>query len=234
MNCVRALMYESGANIELWPIAAEHTNFLLNRTPTWANELKTPYECWFKHVPDIGKIKVFGSLAYMKIETPGQFKLDPQNKMVFIVGNTETGYLLYEPITKRLERSSNVIIDETKSFRDFNPIRYENYNDINRELIYDNGSTSIEAEANLVYALHLDAEGGIPTSYEQAINCLDRENWLKAVEAEKKSVILNNVYTVVDHLNVNSKIINTRWVFTKKRDNDSTKFKARLVVKGLC
>ncbi len=149
---------------------------------------------------------------------------------MFIVGNTETRYLLYDPITKHLEHSSNVIVDETKSFRDFNCARYENYNDINRELIYNDGSTSIEAEANLVYALHVDAEGEIP-SYKQAINCLDRENWLKAVEAEKKSLISNNVYTVVS-FNINSKIINVHWVFTKKRDNDPTKFKVRLVAKG--
>ncbi len=33
-------MYELGADIELWPIAAEYANFLLNGTPTRQMNLK--------------------------------------------------------------------------------------------------------------------------------------------------------------------------------------------------
>lgn len=234
MNIVRALIFESGAPVELWPVAAEHANFLLNRFPTKANEFRTPYERWFGRLPDVSHIRMFGCLAYVKIEVPGQTKLDPRSKMVFIVGNTETGYLVYDPTTKRLERSSSVVVDESKTFKDFNPSQYANFDEMGLNLVLEEEDDAPVApsEAHLAYALHADAEPGVPTTYQEAMNSPEREYWQKAIEAELRCLVDNNVYSSVDRATVRRKIINTRWVFTRKTVGSKFVYKARLVARG--
>lgn len=232
MNAVRALMFESGAPLEIWPIAAEHANFILNRLPTRANGNVTPFERWFERRPDLSRVRIFGSLAHMKIETPGQTKLDPRTKMVFVVGNTETGYLLYDSVTKRLERSSNVVIDESKTFADFAGAKYGNLQDVGLE---DGAEVKqpedCQHEANIMMALNADAEPGMPRGYQDAVSGPDGEKWARAIEAEASSLAHNKVYSIVDRPNT-KRVINTRWVFVPKNTEAGMIFKARLVARG--
>ena len=78
----------------------------------------------------------------------------------------------------------------------------------------------------------------IPRNYKEALASPEAKFWLNAIKDELSAQIKNHTWTYVrkDKVSKNSKfvkIIDSRWVFTKKDLPDgSTKFKARLVIKG--
>lgn len=68
----------------------------------------------------------------------------------------------------------------------------------------------------------------IPKTKQEALQSDDKDKWLKAVEDELKSHEKNNTWTVIKKPE-GKKVINSRWVFRIKIENNS---KARLVAKG--
>lgn len=78
--------------------------------------------------------------------------------------------------------------------------------------------------------LSIDEE---PTSYEDALNSNNAENWLQVMNDEYHSLIQNETWTLVDEPN-NQKVIDNKWVFKVKKNPDDSieRFKARLVVRG--
>ena len=72
-----------------------------------------------------------------------------------------------------------------------------------------------------------EAVNSVPSNFEEAINSVDREKWISAMKNEMNSLKENETWKLVEKSN--QKVINCRWVFTKK-ENDV--FKARLVIKG--
>jgi hypothetical protein len=76
-------------------------------------------------------------------------------------------------------------------------------------------------------------EPTIPTSYEEAMSLPEASYWKAAMEDEYASLVHNNTWTLTE-LPKGSKVIDTRWVFTIKRNADGSidRYKARLVAKG--
>lgn len=78
----------------------------------------TPYEAWFGEKPQVGHVRVFGSVAYMKLPSINIKKLKDRRKTVVNLGK-EPGtkaYRLYDPETKKVLVSSDVVFDEEKSW----------------------------------------------------------------------------------------------------------------------
>uniref|UniRef100_A0ABD2WAX0 Reverse transcriptase Ty1/copia-type domain-containing protein n=1 Tax=Trichogramma kaykai TaxID=54128 RepID=A0ABD2WAX0_9HYME len=77
-----------------------------------------------------------------------------------------------------------------------------------------------------------------PASYREAIQSEERERWITAIQEELKSIIDNEVWTIIDKpaRNLNRQklnLIDSKWVFKKKIDEKGMeKFKARLVIRG--
>ena len=91
--------------------------YLINRIATKALEDKTPYESLYVKKPNIEHLRVFGCVAFAKINSPHLKKLDDRSRMVINLG-TEPGskaYRLYDPVTKKIVVSRDVIFDEKKS-----------------------------------------------------------------------------------------------------------------------
>lgn len=60
--------------------------YLTNRCPTSAvEEKKTPFELWYGRKPDVKKLRVFGSAAYLHIRKELRTKLDAKCKKLFHV-----------------------------------------------------------------------------------------------------------------------------------------------------
>ena len=70
-------------------------------------------------------------------------------------------------------------------------------------------------------------------TYKKAVNGLEREQWLKAMQAEWDSLKSNQVWNLVFSSFNNRSIFRGRWVFKKKLgvDDKIVRFKARWVVK---
>ena len=67
-----------------------------------------------------------------------------------------------------------------------------------------------------------------PTSYQEAMNSLDKDKWLKASKEEFKGLTEIGVSKPVDHPS-NHKTIKCRWTYVLKSNRH---YKARLVGKG--
>ena len=72
-----------------------------------------------------------------------------------------------------------------------------------------------------------------PTNYKNAIDCEDSHRWKLAMDQEMEALKLNNTWDLVNVPN-NAKIIDNKWVFRIKSDQDGNpiRFKARLVARG--
>lgn len=73
-----------------------------------------------------------------------------------------------------------------------------------------------------------------PENVQQAVQCRNKEKWIKAMEEEIKSMHDNKVWDVVS-LSKGSKPVGYKWIFETKRDSKGNveRYKARLVAKGL-
>ena len=72
-----------------------------------------------------------------------------------------------------------------------------------------------------------------PLSYKQAMNDVDRDQWIKAMNLEMESMYFNSVWELVDQPD-GVKPIGCKWIYKRKRDQTGKvqTFKARLVAKG--
>jgi hypothetical protein len=79
----------------------------------------TPEEAWSGHKPSVTHLQVFGCVAYAKIPNARRTKLDDKSeKCIFVgYGDKRMGYKLYNPITKKVIMSRDVIFEEDKTWQ---------------------------------------------------------------------------------------------------------------------
>ncbi|KAA0062742.1 gag/pol protein [Cucumis melo var. makuwa] len=72
-----------------------------------------------------------------------------------------------------------------------------------------------------------------PLTYKQAMNDVDCDQWIKAMDLQMESIYCNSVWTRVDQPN-DIKPIGFKWIYKRKRDQAGKvqTFKARLVAEG--
>jgi len=114
---IRALLYSKFCPLEWWPYAAEAAAYLINRSPTDALDDVTPFERWMGHKPDLRYVRKFGAVASVYIPPEQRRKLDKRAWFGIIVGYTNMGYRVYNPHTRKVHESANVIVDETNDIR---------------------------------------------------------------------------------------------------------------------
>lgn len=87
------ILQEGGMPYKLWGEAVYVSAYLTNRSPTRALPTsKTPYEMWFNCKPEVGKLKVFGCVAYAHINKGHRSKLDGKSRMLAMVGYAPNGF----------------------------------------------------------------------------------------------------------------------------------------------
>ena len=92
--------------------------YIMNRTPTTAVHDRKPEEKFCGRKPDLTHLKVFGCIAYVHVPDELRTKLDPKaEKCVFIGYSLEQkGYKCYNPATRQLRVSRDVVFDEMASW----------------------------------------------------------------------------------------------------------------------
>lgn len=114
----RSLLKEKKMPGAIWGESVRHAVYILNRLPARALSGKTPYEIWTGNKPDLSYLKIFGSLAHMKIPSTNVRKLDDRSKRLVYLGH-EPGTKacrLYDPEAKRIWLNIDVIIEEGKAW----------------------------------------------------------------------------------------------------------------------
>lgn len=114
LNKARCLIFDSSFGKDFWEEAVAISVYLTNRTPTSAvANNKTPAELWYKQTLNLEKIRIFGSTSYVHIPFEDRRnKLDPRSQKMYLVGYTDNGYRLWNPIERKIISTRNVIFAE--------------------------------------------------------------------------------------------------------------------------
>jgi len=115
----RALLQDSSLSAEFWAEAIQTATYLHARSPTKANEGKTPYECLYSTQPNLLHLRRFGCLVYKLIPKPqrGEKKFGSRSQECVMLGyvhETAKIWRLWNPETKKVIQASDVYFDENK------------------------------------------------------------------------------------------------------------------------
>jgi hypothetical protein len=114
MAAARCMLKAKKLPCMFWGEAIVCVVYLLNRTTSKSINGKTPYELWTGTTPAVSHLRVFGCVAHVKITKPNIKKLEDRSKPMIFVGYEagSAAYRCYDPCTKRVHISRNVIFDE--------------------------------------------------------------------------------------------------------------------------
>ena len=91
---------------------------ILNRSPTLAVKNITPEEALSGLKPTVDHFRIFGCVAYMHAPDTKRRKLDPKGEKCILLGVSEESkaYHLYNPTTKKIHISRDMVFDENNSW----------------------------------------------------------------------------------------------------------------------
>jgi hypothetical protein len=114
----RAMLNEKNLPNYFWAEAVATTVYIMNRTPTAAVHGMTPEEKFTSKKSDVFHFKVFGCIAYVHVPDEKRSKLDLKaEKCIFIEYSLEQkGYRCFNPSTRKLQVSRDVVFDEMASW----------------------------------------------------------------------------------------------------------------------
>lgn len=118
MNMVRSMIANKKVPRAFWTEAVRWTFYVLNRCPTVAVKNITPQEAWSGIKPSVEHFRVWGCIAHVHIPDQKRTKLDDKSTPCVLIGFSEEskGYRLYNPKTKRVITSRDVVFEETKGW----------------------------------------------------------------------------------------------------------------------
>lgn len=115
---VRSMLSAKKMPKPFWPEAVVWTFYVLNRCPTLAVKDVTPQEAWSGVKPSVAHFRVWGCVAHVHIPEAKRGKLDDKSFPCILLGVSEEskGYRLFDPKTKRVVVSKDVVFEEDKQW----------------------------------------------------------------------------------------------------------------------
>ena len=109
------MLSNAGMHRRFWAEAASTACYLINKSPCIPLDKKTPIEVWSGSPADYSQLRVFGCTAYAHVVNG---KLEPRAiKCVFLgYGSGVKAYKLWNPETKKVLHSRNVVFNEAIMF----------------------------------------------------------------------------------------------------------------------
>lgn len=117
MNMVRCAVRKENAK-EFWAEAVKWTIYVLNRCPTLAVKDITREEAWSGVKPYVDHFRVFGCIAHAHVPDVRRTKLENKSICCVLLGVSEESkaYKLYDPISKKVVISRDVIFQEEQQW----------------------------------------------------------------------------------------------------------------------
>ena len=116
---VRALLYHSGAPKFLWPFTYKHAALLRNMLPSvggnGAAKARAPMTVLQGRLPNFKRLRVWGSHCYYYLEPHLRDKLDAKAASGIYVGNSTTGWLVYDKARRTVVDTAHVVFEERLS-----------------------------------------------------------------------------------------------------------------------
>ncbi|GJT05439.1 retrotransposon protein, putative, ty1-copia subclass [Tanacetum coccineum] len=225
---MRSMMNLTNFPLSFWDYALESATRILNMVPT-KKVNKTPYELWYRKVPNLSYLKVWGCEALVKRDMPD--KLEQRSvKCIFIRYPKETmGYYFYFPPKNNIVIASNI----PQEMEGFEPPHPSHEEEILIRRFERTRRAPIRLSLNVEVEEHSIGDPNEPTSYKAAMLDAESNKWIDAMNMEIQSMMDNMVWVLVD-LPPGCKTVGSKWLFKKKTDMDAIVhvYKARLVAKG--
>ncbi|KAE8728454.1 FACT complex subunit SPT16-like [Hibiscus syriacus] len=257
----RNMRIHAGLPKFLWAEAINTAAYLINRGPSVPLDGGIPEEAWSKKEINLSRLRVFGCISYVHINSAERSKLDVKsNKCVFVgYGGDEFGYRFWDYENRKIIRSRDVIFNEnvmykdrstaessnteaeTKEFAEFEDIS-ENDVQINPEAVQEEQGTPELRRSSRIHkptqryspSLHylLLTDNGEPECYDEAMQVEDSVKWEFSMKDEMDSLMSNQTWELAE-LPPDKKALHNKWIYRiKEEHNGSKRYKARLVVKG--
>jgi hypothetical protein len=118
LNLVRSMLSARQVPKQFWPEAVKWATYVLNRSPTLSVKDMTPEEAWCGVKPSVHHFRTFGCIGHVHIHDSQRRKLDDKSKKCVLLGVSEESkaYKLYDPITKKIIISRDVVFEESKGW----------------------------------------------------------------------------------------------------------------------
>lgn len=118
MELVRSMLKTKRLPLDFWAEAVTSASYILNRAGTKSVKGKTPEVAWSGKKPCVSHFRIFGSICYSHIPSKKRGKLDYKSEKCIFVGYVENpkAYKLYNPDTKKIIISRDVIFNEDKEW----------------------------------------------------------------------------------------------------------------------
>ena len=118
MELARSMLCEKEVPKEFWPEAVNWAVYVMNRSPSAAVTDRTPEEAWSSRKPSVDYFKVFGCVGYVHNPDQRRKNLDDKSTKCIHLGisNGSKAWRLYNPATKRVMVSRDVVFAENESW----------------------------------------------------------------------------------------------------------------------
>ena len=102
---------------------------LMNRCTTLGLHELTPYEKFFGKKPDLSHVQIFNSIAYVHVVDEKRQKRDLKSEKSILVGYSleQKGYKCYNPSTRKVRVSQDVVFNESPSWYEPKPTPSESF-----------------------------------------------------------------------------------------------------------
>lgn len=118
MTMVKCMLKEKNCPKTFWGDVVVCAMYLLNRFTTKRFQKITQKEAWSMKKPRGDHLRIFGSVAYAKIQEERRTKLKDKSQKCILLGYEENlhDYKLYNPMTKKVIMSRDVKFDEEQGW----------------------------------------------------------------------------------------------------------------------
>ncbi|KAG8094975.1 hypothetical protein GUJ93_ZPchr0012g21474 [Zizania palustris] len=114
-NIIRSMLFQASLALSYWVEGLYTATYLINRLPTKALALDTPYFALFGSHPSYDHLCVFGCACYPNMSVTAPHKLAPWSSLCIFLGYSSNlkGYRRLDLLSNRLITSHHVVLDET-------------------------------------------------------------------------------------------------------------------------
>jgi len=112
VEAARSMLQDSSLPLQFWAEAIQTAAYIRNRRPMRVLKNTTPYEAWYGKKPSLAHLRVFGCTAHVLASKIGRDKFDAKSTRCILIGYAADAYKLYNPVTKRVLCSRDVVFNE--------------------------------------------------------------------------------------------------------------------------
>ncbi|MCH80759.1 copia-type polyprotein, partial [Trifolium medium] len=222
LDMARCMVKHRNLPKSFWGEVVNTAVYVLNRCPTRKLKDKDPEEVWCGKKPNVSHFRVFGALCYKHVSEVKRKNLDDRSESMILVGYHATGaYKLYDPKSKKMIFSRDVIVDEAKSW---DWISGSSTSKPVMSLTEDESSdseTSVEIGVDTpdvgspdTHEPNQQGQEELQLDYKIVSLQMTMKKWKKAMEEELNAIERNQTWELVK-LPAEKKAITVKWVFIK-------------------